>query len=104
MFTSEIIQLCRALARCGGLLALPRRTIVPLVSLLLAMPSAAPSDDFWKHKPSRQWSAREALKLVRRSPWAKLETNLSRYRLDEANEALADVREGRVLKALIEPK
>src|SRR5256884_8530175 len=73
MFTSEIIQLCRALARCGGLLALPRRTIVPLVCLLLAMPSAAPSDDFWKHKPSRQWSAREALKLVRRSPWAKLE-------------------------------
>jgi hypothetical protein len=73
MFTSEIIQLCRALARCGGLLALPRRTIVPLVSLLLAMPSAAPSDDFWKHKPSRQWSAAEALKLVRRSPWAKLE-------------------------------
>ena len=73
MFTSEIIQLCRPLARRGGLLALPLRTIVPLVSLLLAMPSAASSDDFWKHKPSAQWSAAEALKLVRRSPWAKLE-------------------------------
>src|SRR5438046_1418696 len=54
MFTSEIIQLCRALARCGGLLALPRRTIVPLVSLLLAMPSAAPSDDFWKRSEERR--------------------------------------------------
>jgi L-iditol 2-dehydrogenase len=39
----------------------------------------------------------------RSAPWAKLKTNLSRYRLDKANEALADVREGRVMKALIEP-
>ena len=31
------------------------------------------ADDFWKHKPAAQWSASEALKLVRRSPWAKLE-------------------------------
>jgi len=31
------------------------------------------ADDFWKHKPPAQWSGAEALKLVRRSPWAKLE-------------------------------
>jgi len=36
-------------------------------------------------------------------PWEVLKTKLSRYRLDQANEALADVKEGRVLKALIEP-
>jgi len=36
-------------------------------------------------------------------PWEVLKAKLSRYRLDQANEALADVKEGRVLKALIEP-
>jgi len=36
-------------------------------------------------------------------PWEVLKTKLSRYRLDQANEALTDVKEGRVLKALIEP-
>ncbi len=40
----------------------------------------------------------------RSAPWAKLRTNLSRYGLDQANDALADVREGRVMKALIEPE
>lgn len=37
------------------------------------MSPIARADDFWKHKPPAQWSAEEALKLVRRSPWAKLE-------------------------------
>ena len=36
--------------------------------------------------------------------WTNLKTKLSRYGLDEANRALADVAEGRVLKALIEAK
>jgi L-iditol 2-dehydrogenase len=40
----------------------------------------------------------------RSEPWAELKTKLSRYRLDEANQALADVREGRVMKAIIEPQ
>jgi threonine dehydrogenase-like Zn-dependent dehydrogenase len=40
---------------------------------------------------------------VRSAPWVKLKTKLSRYGLAKANEALADVREGRVMKALIEP-
>ncbi len=40
---------------------------------------------------------------VRSAPWAALKAKLSRYALAEANEALADVCAGRVLKALIEP-
>lgn len=72
MVACETIRACRARARCDGLSAVWLR-IVPLVSLLLAIPSAARPDDFWKHKPPAQWSAAEALKLVRRSPWARLE-------------------------------
>jgi len=41
---------------------------------------------------------------ARSASWAKLKTKLSRYGLDEANQALADVKEGRVMKALIEPR
>jgi len=40
---------------------------------------------------------------VRSEPWAALRPKLSRYKLDQANEALADVKAGRVLKALIGP-
>ena len=40
---------------------------------------------------------------IRAKPWEKLKTKLSRYGLEQANEALADVKEGRLLKALIEP-
>lgn len=40
---------------------------------------------------------------VRSKPWEELKTNLSRYALVDANEALEDVKEGQVLKALIEP-
>lgn len=60
--------------------ALQRRTTLnPVQTLFLIMPllgcvaPIARADDFWKHKPPAQWSAEEALKLVRRSPWAKLE-------------------------------
>ena len=41
---------------------------------------------------------------ARSRPWQMLKTNLRRYRLEQANEALADVADGRVLKALIEPR
>jgi len=41
---------------------------------------------------------------VRSAPWAKLKTQLSRYGLNDANEALADVAAGQVLKALIAPR
>ena len=40
---------------------------------------------------------------VRSTPWANLKSKLSRYGLVDANEALADVSSGRVLKALIHP-
>ena len=62
-----------AAARRSAPLPAFERTIVALVSFLLAMPSLARADDFWKHKPPAQWSAEQALKLVRRSPWARME-------------------------------
>jgi L-iditol 2-dehydrogenase len=41
---------------------------------------------------------------VRCAPWTALGSKLSRYTLAEANEALADLAAGRVLKALISPR
>ena len=41
---------------------------------------------------------------VRSEPWEGLAQELSRYALTNANEALADVASGRVLKALIDPR
>lgn len=49
------------------------KVILGLIPFFLALPSVARSDDFWRHKPPAQWSAQEAVKVVRRSPWAKLE-------------------------------
>jgi hypothetical protein len=46
---------------------------VPLLSLCFGLLLVSRADDFWKHKPSAQWSSSEALKLVHRSPWAKQE-------------------------------
>jgi len=41
---------------------------------------------------------------IKSKPWASLRSKLSRYKLTQSNDALADVAEGRVLKALIELK
>jgi len=41
---------------------------------------------------------------LRAIPWAKLQARLAHFTLNEANEALAAVASGRVLKALIDPK
>lgn len=41
---------------------------------------------------------------VRSAPWAALKAKLSRYALADANQALADVAAGRVMKALIDPR
>ena len=41
---------------------------------------------------------------VRSAPWASLKPQLSRYALSDANDALAAVAEGRVLKALIDSR
>jgi L-iditol 2-dehydrogenase len=40
----------------------------------------------------------------RSAPWAALKPKLSHYRLNQANEALADVAGGRILKALVDPR
>lgn len=60
-------------SRSAALHAAPLQTVLPLVTLFVAIAVVARADDFWKRKPSAQWSAAEALKLVRRSPWAKQE-------------------------------
>lgn len=41
---------------------------------------------------------------IRSAPWAALKAKLSRYTLAQANDALADVAAGRVLKALVDPR
>lgn len=73
MATHKTTRVIRALPRTAAPLPIAAQTILAFVSLLLAVPTAARADDFWKHKPPAQWSAAEALKLVRRSPWARME-------------------------------
>lgn len=51
----------------------PVQTLLLITTLSGCVSPIVRADDFWKHKPAAQWSAAEALKLVRRSPWAKLE-------------------------------
>src|ERR1700675_1156212 len=49
------------------------RAIPPILALGVGRSSFVRADDFWKQKPPAQWSHAEALKLVRHSPWAKVE-------------------------------
>src|SRR5260370_40190979 len=63
----------RAHGRSAALLGVACRTILPLVTLFLGLSPISRADDFWKHKPPAQWSLAEALKLVRRSPWARVD-------------------------------
>src|SRR5690242_12047327 len=58
---------------CPEFVAETIQMLLLLVALLLYVTPIVRANDFWKHKPPAQWSAPEALKLVRRSPWAKLE-------------------------------
>ena len=44
-----------------------------LANLLFGFLLTARADDFWKHKPPAQWTSAEALKVVRHSPWAKVD-------------------------------
>jgi hypothetical protein len=57
----------------AALLVTAFRTILPLVTLFLGLSPISRADDFWKHKPPAQWSLAEALKLVRHSPWARVD-------------------------------
>jgi len=49
------------------------RTILPTLALIFGLSAFVRADDFWKQKPPEQWSHAEALKLLRHSPWAKVE-------------------------------
>lgn len=62
----------RAMGHCTAPLNLCFRTILSVTILFLGL-SVVHADDFWKQKPPAQWSHDQALKLVRRSPWAKVE-------------------------------
>ena len=70
MVANESIQ---ASARRVAVATLAFPMILPLVVVPLGLSPSARADDFWKNKPSTQWSFAEALRLVRRSPWAKRE-------------------------------
>jgi hypothetical protein len=50
----------------------PRRIAAGGMLALVAL--AARADDFWKHKPPEQWTADEAVQILRNSPWAKQES------------------------------
>ena len=64
---------CQAQGRRAALLAVACRSILPLLPLFLGLSPISRADDFWKHKPPAEWSLAEALKVVRRSPWARLD-------------------------------
>ena len=58
----------------GVLLRVIFRIIPPVVVFaFLGLSLISRADDFWKHKSAAEWSREEALKVVRRSPWAKQE-------------------------------
>ena len=62
-----------------------RRTILCLAMLLFSVPRGARADEFWKHRPASQWTRAEALKLLRRSPWAKEEVVVFLRRENQAS-------------------
>ena len=70
-------QAIPGLPRAHGCLAalfpMTFRTILSMVILFFGLSPFARADHFWKQKPPAQWSHAEALKLVRHSPWAKVE-------------------------------
>ena len=59
--------------RRAALLTVLCRLILPLLPFFLGLSPISLADDFWKHKPPAQWSLAEALKVVRHSPWARLD-------------------------------
>jgi hypothetical protein len=61
------------------------RAILSIMTLFFGLSSFASADDFWKQKPSAQWSHAEALRLVRHSPWAKVEVVVFPRRENEAS-------------------
>lgn len=70
---TAIPGLPRTKGRRDALLPAAFRTTLPILAMLCGLAPVTRADDFWKQKPPTQWSHEEALKLVRRSPWAKVE-------------------------------
>lgn len=70
---TAIPGLPRTKGRRAALLSAAFRTILPMLALFCGLSPFTHADDFWKQKPPAQWSHEEALKLVRHSPWAKME-------------------------------
>src|SRR5260370_34900188 len=68
----------RAHGRSAALLGVAFRTILTLVTVFLGLSPISPADDFWKHKPPAQWALAEALKVVRHSPWARIDVVMFR--------------------------
>jgi len=59
--------------RCAAPLKTAVQVMVAVGISLLVLAAVARGDDFWRHKPPAQWTRSEALKLLQRSPWVKLE-------------------------------
>jgi hypothetical protein len=79
----------RVHGRRGALLPAAIRTILPILTLILGLSPFSSADDFWKQKPPAQWSHAEALRLVRHSPWAKVEAVVFRQQDDQASYSIA---------------
>jgi len=69
----------------AALLRAAFRMILPMVALFFGLSPSVRADDFWKQKPPAQWSHAEALKLVRHSPWAKVEVVVFLRRENQAS-------------------
>jgi hypothetical protein len=65
------------------------RTILPTLTLIFGLCAFVRADDFWKQKPAAQWSHAEALKVVRHSPWAKVEAVVFRRTEIEASYSIS---------------
>lgn len=69
----RLTHACQAQVRRAAMLAVACRAILPLMPLFLGLSPISRADEFWKHKPPAQWSLAEALKVVRHSPWARID-------------------------------
>jgi hypothetical protein len=86
---TAIPGLPRAQGRRAALLRAAFRTILPLVTVFFGLSAFVRADDFWKQKPPAQWSHAEALKLVRHSPWAKVEAVVFHWRENQASYSIS---------------
>ena len=86
---TAIMGLARAGGRRAALLSATFRTILPLLTLMLGVCAFVRADDFWKQKPAAQWSHAEALRVVRHSPWAKVEAVVFRWSENQASYSIS---------------